>query len=146
MRRGSCFEDLPICVVEEKPQSHQVATLGFAFHQQSTRVPLFSTTLQHLISSLFDNGASPGGAELLKESATNAGDKDTWVWSGSKIPGKGNSSNPVFLSGKLHGQSSLAGFIGSEKSNTTEHTHTFLIITIQTDVRWYLLVVWFPFS
>ena len=63
-----------------------------------------------------------------KESACNAGDPNPWV---GKIPwGREWQPSPVFLSGKFHGQRSLAGHNpwGRKEWDTTEqltHTDTF---------------------
>ena len=69
------------------------------------------------------NSGFPSGSDG-KESANNAGDLDLihpWV---KKIPWRRAwQPTPVFLSGKIHGQRSLAGYSpwGHKESDTTEH-------------------------
>ena len=58
-------------------------------------------------------------AQLIKESACNAGDPDLIPGSG-KFPWRRKwQPIPVFLPGKSHGQRSLAGYIGSQELDTT---------------------------
>ena len=63
-------------------------------------------------------------SQLAQWSSANARDtghvgSDPWV---RRIPWRRKwQSTPVFLPGKSHGQSSLMGHRGSQKSDTTEH-------------------------
>ena len=64
---------------------------------------------------------------------------DPWV---GKIPGEGNGQPPVFLSGKFHGQRSVAGYSlrDCKESGITElthtHTHTHICKESHTMVKW----------
>ena len=76
----------------------------------------------------------PGGAVVKNPPADAEDTKETWVWSLGQEDAleEDMAPTPVFLPGKSHGQSSLAGCGpgGCKESDMTEHTEHLLFIKI----------------